>query len=85
MVFWPTLPGRCPTSHGFLAHPAGDVHHLPWFSGPPCRAGAPLAVVFCRAGAPLAMVCTGAPLAMVFFLLGPPCQLVLYLLWFLLG
>ena len=55
MVFWPTLPGRCTTCHGFLTHPVGPVHHLLWFSDPPYRTGAPLAVV-----------CTGALLAVFF-------------------
>ena len=73
----------------FLAHPARLVHHLPWFSGPPCRAGAPLAVVFwptllgrcptCRGF--LGPPCwAGAPPAMVF--LAHPARLVYHLQWF---
>ena len=42
---WPTLPGRCTTCGGFMAYPAGLVHHLPWFSDLPCWASAPLAAV----------------------------------------
>ena len=49
---WPTLPGRCTTCRGFL--------------GPPCQAGAPLAVVF--------LAHPAGPVHHLPWFSGPPCR-----------
>ena len=81
MVSWLTLLGQCTTCHGFLADLAGPVHHLPWFSGPPCWVSVPLAVVVWPTQPGVCTTCHGFlahPTRPVhhlpWFILGPPCR-----------